>query len=221
MIFHWYGWREPNVVSGPHNLGLLTCLLCCEQCRWVFLCHQHHAGLWRSPCSWWWLRAVHSRWQLPYRLTWPCWQGRWSHCWWHYCCCCYCSQVTDGSNLSWHIYLGQKTLVKSYSLHILSYCTYNSHFMILVNNRKNIYSGNLTEILLKNHVLGWVFVFPRIVNISMQRNCFRQAFKLSLVMNEWYVLHNYFNNKLNSSKPQWNESKIYLLLFDKANVSPS
>lgn len=93
------------------NIVPLTCLLCCGQCRWVFRCPRHHAGLSRSPCSWWWLRAGRSRWRLPCRPTWPCWVGRWcrtSHCRWRCCCCCCCcSPVTDGSNLSWRIYLGE------------------------------------------------------------------------------------------------------------------
>lgn len=97
------------------RIFLLTCLLCCEQCRWVFRCRRRRVELLRSPCSWWWLRAARSRWQLLCRRTWPCWGFLWyqrSRCWWCYCCCCCCCLVTGGSNLSWHIYLVLKKETK-------------------------------------------------------------------------------------------------------------
>lgn len=101
--------NQTNMVTvwhKPPSFSLLTCLLCSERSLWVSLCRRRLWGLWRSPCSWWWLHAARSRWPSPCHLTWPCSEAPWSRrarCWWYYCCCCFL--VTGGSSLSWRIYL--------------------------------------------------------------------------------------------------------------------
>ncbi len=78
------------------NSKILTCLLCCGQCRWVSQCRRRHEEPWCSPCSWWWLHAERSRSPWWCHRTCSCWSRR---C--QYCCYC-CPPVDDGPDPSWH-----------------------------------------------------------------------------------------------------------------------